>query len=181
MRKPWATGPSDYGDDFFRMDNCRGPPRPMAEIPIICAAQKRRRRALAARAIRRLQFQQWRPGEPATRRGKERRAVDRGERQGEGAIAARCCCRWSPPTRPIPRRWQWEHYKAWDRPRGDRLPQRAGGGTIRARPRSRSRCGARRCASCRPTRAFLSAPMRRWRKCSARRQRSRRARRDADL
>lgn len=35
MRKPWATGPSDYRDDFFRMDNCRGLPRPMAEIPII--------------------------------------------------------------------------------------------------------------------------------------------------
>lgn len=27
MRKPWATGPSDYKDDFFRMDNCRGLPR----------------------------------------------------------------------------------------------------------------------------------------------------------
>lgn len=91
IRKPWATGPSDYRDDFFRMDNCRGPPRPMAEIRIICAAQSDAG-AVVARAIRRLQFQQWRPGEPATRRGKERRAVDRGERQGEGAIAARCCC-----------------------------------------------------------------------------------------
>src|SRR3954453_23318816 len=39
MKELWATGRSDFKGDFFQMDDCRCLPTPMANIPIICAAQ----------------------------------------------------------------------------------------------------------------------------------------------
>ncbi|MCK8785085.1 pyrimidine utilization protein A [Roseomonas sp. NAR14] len=39
MQELWETGRSDFKGDFFRMDDCRLLPQPMARIPIICAAQ----------------------------------------------------------------------------------------------------------------------------------------------
>ena len=39
MRELWATGRSDFKGEFFRMDDCRCEPLPMAPIPIICAGQ----------------------------------------------------------------------------------------------------------------------------------------------
>ena len=39
MKELWATGRSNFQGDFFKMDDCRCSPLPMAKIPIICAAQ----------------------------------------------------------------------------------------------------------------------------------------------
>ena len=39
MKELWATGRSDFKGDFFQMDDCRCLPLPSAQIPIICAAQ----------------------------------------------------------------------------------------------------------------------------------------------
>ncbi len=39
LRELWATGKSDFKDKHFQMEDCRGSPRPQADMKIICAGQ----------------------------------------------------------------------------------------------------------------------------------------------
>jgi pyrimidine oxygenase len=39
LRELWANGQSDFKGDFFKMEDCRVSPRPLADMKIICAGQ----------------------------------------------------------------------------------------------------------------------------------------------
>ena len=51
MRDLWRTGRSDRKGAFFQMDDCRCLPMPLADIPIICAAQSDNGTAFAAQHV----------------------------------------------------------------------------------------------------------------------------------
>jgi pyrimidine oxygenase len=102
MREPGAAGRSDYNGYFFQMDHCRGLPRPMAEIPIICASQSDAGRRYAAQYFDYYFCSGRQPNQPRVEKSVER-LIEANARRG--AIAARCCCRWLSRTRPTPRQW----------------------------------------------------------------------------